>query len=41
MPRGDTDLASLDVSDENNKCKILKDPLANYRSQVRFIIASI
>jgi hypothetical protein len=32
--RGDTDLASPGVSNENNKCKILKDPLANYQSHV-------
>jgi hypothetical protein len=29
IPRGDTDLASPGVGDENNEHKILKDPLGN------------
>ena len=45
IKNGDTDLASPDVSNENNKRKILKDPLANYRSRVwkyvRFKIVNI
>jgi hypothetical protein len=32
IPRANIDLASPDVSDGIKKCKILKDPLADYRS---------
>jgi len=34
LRNGDIDLAFPGVSNENNKGKILKDPLANYRSHV-------
>ena len=34
IPRGDTDLASPGVGDENNKRKIEKGPLTKYQSHV-------